>query len=257
MNPIVTAVVTVGGNARKSVTLEFPTHSGDGVRGPSNCYPTNQLMRQDSEWFFRRPRRDAATRSALPTSLLAVQTSSRRPAARMALGGFRSAWVTSHAGDTRRRCWSGRDPQLSSRQRAGRAPGSGFRPDRERGRLRRGWLLAHASESQVRLQVVAVRPAASTPATPAIATKEGSRCGRSRRRTIEGMEMRTFGESRYYARRPGSALLRRFRGYRGSRPPSAQGRGQPWQSARSAPAIGTIEVLPTRSRARRRRDEQS
>ena len=55
MNPIVTAVVTVGGNARKSSTLEFPSHSCVGIGGPSNCYPTDQLMRQDSEWFFRRP----------------------------------------------------------------------------------------------------------------------------------------------------------------------------------------------------------
>ena len=53
-------------------------------------------------------RRDAATRSALPTSLLLVQTSSRRPAARSAFGGFRSACVSSHAGDAGRRCWSGR-----------------------------------------------------------------------------------------------------------------------------------------------------
>ena len=55
MNPIVTAVVTVGGNARKSFTLEFPSHSSVDIGGPSNCYPTDQLMRQDSEWFFRRP----------------------------------------------------------------------------------------------------------------------------------------------------------------------------------------------------------
>src|ERR1700733_2830308 len=39
-----------------------------------------------------------------------------------------------------------------------------------------------------------IRSAVSTPATPAIAAKEGSRCGRSRRRTLEGVEMRTFGE---------------------------------------------------------------
>jgi hypothetical protein len=45
-----------------------------------------------------------------------------------------------------------------------------------------------------------IRPAASTPATPAIAAKEGSRRGRSRRRTAVVMEMRTFGELR--ERRP-------------------------------------------------------
>ncbi len=43
------------------------------------------------------------------------------------------------------------------------------RPDRQRGRRRRGWPLVHASESRARLQVVADQPAASTPATPAIA----------------------------------------------------------------------------------------
>ena len=64
MNPIVTAVVTVGGNARKSSTLECPSHSCVGIGGPSNCYPTDQLMRQDSEWFFRRPRRAPAASSA-------------------------------------------------------------------------------------------------------------------------------------------------------------------------------------------------
>ena len=42
--------------------------------------------------------------------------------------------------------------------------------------------LAGASESQVRLQVVADQLAASTPASPAIAAKEGSRRGRSRHR---------------------------------------------------------------------------
>ena len=40
-------------------------------------------------------------------------TSSRRPTARPALGGFRSACVTTHAGDTRRRCWSGRKRGVS------------------------------------------------------------------------------------------------------------------------------------------------
>ena len=39
-----------------------------------------------------------------------------------------------------------------------------------------------------------IRPAVSTPATPAIAANEGSRCGRSHHRTVEGVEMRTFGD---------------------------------------------------------------
>ena len=48
--------------------------------------------------------------------------------------------------------------------------------------------------ARARLQVVAVRPAASTPATPAIAAKEGSRRSRSQCRTVEGIEMRTSGD---------------------------------------------------------------
>ena len=51
-----------------------------------------------------RKRTQAATGSAAKTWPEFVETSSRRPAARPALGGFPSAWVTSHAGDTRRRC---------------------------------------------------------------------------------------------------------------------------------------------------------
>jgi hypothetical protein len=47
-------------------------------------------------------------------------------------------------------CFAGR----AEDRRAGRR-GSPFRPDRERGWRRRRWPLAHASESQVRLQVVA------------------------------------------------------------------------------------------------------
>jgi len=73
----------------------------------------------------RRPgpnRRDAATRSALTTSLLLVQTSSRRPAARPALGGFPSAWVTSHARDTRRRRWSGTFSTVMSSDATRRPP---------------------------------------------------------------------------------------------------------------------------------------
>ena len=46
----------------------------------------------------------------------------------------------------------------------------------------------------MRLQVSRIRPAASTPATRAFAAKEGSRRSRSHRRTVEGVEMRTFGE---------------------------------------------------------------
>ena len=41
-----------------------------------------------------------------------------------------------------------------------------------------------------------IRPRARTSVTAATAAKEGSRCGRSQRRTVEGVEMRTFGEER-------------------------------------------------------------
>ena len=57
-----------------------------------------------------------------------------------------------------------------------------------------GWLLRHASGGLVRLQVTADRPAASISVAPAIAAKEGSRRGRSQRRTVEGVQMRSFGE---------------------------------------------------------------
>jgi hypothetical protein len=59
----------------------------------------------------------AATGSATKTWPELVETSSRRAAARPALGGFRSACVTSHAGDTRRRCWSGREGAVTRRCR--------------------------------------------------------------------------------------------------------------------------------------------
>ena len=74
------------------------------------------------------------------------------------------------------------------------------RPDRERGRRRRRCLLAHASESQVRLQVVACHAGGKRTGI-AIATNEGSRRGRSQRRTVEGVEMRTYGESQARERR--------------------------------------------------------
>ena len=50
------------------------------------------------------------------------------------------------------------------------------------------------AEARCACRLSRIRSAAGTPATPAIAAKEGSRCGRLRRRTVEGMEMRTFGE---------------------------------------------------------------
>jgi DNA-binding response OmpR family regulator len=55
-----------------------------------------------------------------------------------------------------RRCREGRFPQLIGHRRGGRRPSTN-RPDRERGRRGRGWLVAYASESQVRLQVLRIR----------------------------------------------------------------------------------------------------
>ena len=57
-------------------------------------------------------RRNASTRPTTARSLLLVQSSSRRSTARSALGGFRSPWVSSHTGEARRRCWSGRVPPV-------------------------------------------------------------------------------------------------------------------------------------------------
>ena len=69
-----------------------------------------------------RQRTKAATGSATKTWPESVETSSRRPAAWPALGGFRSACVTSHAGDTRRRCWSGRSSTATSSDVTRRPP---------------------------------------------------------------------------------------------------------------------------------------
>jgi hypothetical protein len=52
-----------------------------------------------------------------------------------------------------------------------------------------------------------IRPAASTPAPLAIGAKEGSRCSRSRRRTVEGMEMRTCGDEEGKRRQAAGARL--------------------------------------------------
>jgi hypothetical protein len=46
----------------------------------------------------------------------------------------------------------------------------------------------------VRLQVVADHAASKHTATPVITAKEGSRCAGSQRRTVEDVEMRTFGD---------------------------------------------------------------
>ena len=74
----------------------------------------------------------AATGSATKTWPELVETSSRRPTARPALGGFRSAWVTRHAGDTRLRCWSGRIPEPGARPGRCRIESCGSRPLRSR-----------------------------------------------------------------------------------------------------------------------------
>ena len=57
-----------------------------------------------------------------------------------------------------------------------------------------------------------IRPAASTPATPAIAAKEGSRRNRSQRRTVEGVEMRIFGDEQDACSRGSRVLLSCHRG---------------------------------------------
>ena len=89
----------------------------------------------------------AATGSATKTWPELVETSSRRPTARPALGGFRSACVTSHAGDTRRRCWFGRNAEGLGAARRGSRETPPFRPERAPDR-RPGWLpLAEAEHA--------------------------------------------------------------------------------------------------------------
>ena len=69
-----------------------------------------------------------------------------------------------------------------------------FRPDRERGRRRRGWLLAHASESEVRLQFVADQAGSKHIGDSRNRGKGGQPVWRSRRPIVEGMEIRNFGD---------------------------------------------------------------
>ena len=78
-----------------------------------------------------RSRTKAATRSSSKTWPELVQSSSRRPTARPALGDFRSACVSSHAGDGRRRCWSGRKAAGLAAARRGSRDTPPFRPIRK------------------------------------------------------------------------------------------------------------------------------
>jgi hypothetical protein len=55
-------------------------------------------------------------------------------------------------------------------------------------------MLAHASESQVRLRVAADQAASKHTGGSRNRGKGGHRRGPSERRTVEGLEMRTFGE---------------------------------------------------------------
>jgi hypothetical protein len=84
----------------------------------------------------------------------------------------------------------------------GRERAHAARPDRERGRRRQGSLLAHASESQVRLQVVADQVGSKHTGDSRNAAKEGSRRGPSQRRTVDGVEMRALGDERVPAPSP-------------------------------------------------------
>jgi hypothetical protein len=67
---------------------------------------------------------------------------------------------------------------------------------RSSGSASKRWLHPQASGSQVRLQDVAIRPGSKHAGDCCIAASEGSRYGRSRRRTVEDVEMRTFGDLR-------------------------------------------------------------
>ena len=77
------------------------------------------------------------------------------------------------------------------------------------------WLLAHASESQVRLQVGADQTGSKHTGDSRNRGKGGHWRGPSQRRTVAGVEMRTFGEKHVAAEKarfaPAFALARVIR----------------------------------------------
>jgi hypothetical protein len=95
---------------------------GDAGRGARRCSARRGRQPPASQGAHCPFRTKAATGSATKTWPESVKTSSRRPAAWPALGAFRSACVTSHAGDTRRRCWSGRSSTATSSDATRRPP---------------------------------------------------------------------------------------------------------------------------------------
>jgi hypothetical protein len=109
-----------------------------------------------------------------------------------------------------------------------------FRPDRERGRRRQGSLLAHASESQVRLQVVADQVGSKHTGDSRNAAKEGSRRGPSQRRTVDGVEMRAFGDEQGTGSGVSRVLLSPRRAHRLPNPPGSR----EWRAAGDASTPG-------------------
>ena len=86
---------------------------------------------------------------------------------------------------------------MASRSLATVAETLGSRPDRERGRRRRGWLLAHASESGVRLRVVVDQAGSKHTGHSRNRDKGGQPAWPITRRTVVVVEMRTFAEKQY------------------------------------------------------------
>ena len=122
---------------------------------------------------------------------------------------------------------------------------------------RRRWLLRQRERQRgCACKPPRIGPAASTSATPAIAAKEGSRCGRSRRRAVEGVEMRTFGEwevrsdGRVETRFPSARALRAW--CRGWLCPASSSPTAPNLGAGSLPLRWNLARQPKRSAGARR-----
>ena len=98
----------------------------------------------------------------------------------------RSACVTGHAGDTRRRRWSGRKGAELAAACRGRKDTPRFRPEHQRRGRRRRWLLPCASDSEARLQVAADRTGSKHIGGFRIAERGGPACAGHGGRSVDG-----------------------------------------------------------------------
>ena len=180
-----------------------PKHSyGVGARAARKRSPASLECR----WFTP----DAAVRAVsarlllscllLRSSLLAAEASVRSappecsPGRRSSCGraGGRGLWRSDSEASAAMPPTSGSSGGCGSQ--ATHDESAAARPDQQRGGRRRGWLLAHASESQVRLQVAADQGREQAPATPATAANEGREPDRSRRLAPCNAANRASGE---------------------------------------------------------------